>query len=49
VRLTIRLIDGEEISVERHEQSLGLLTESSEVMVSWPSEEATVIASQAEH
>lgn len=49
VRLTIRLIDGEEISVERHEQSIGLLTESSEVMVSWPSEEATVIASQAEH
>jgi ABC-type Fe3+/spermidine/putrescine transport system ATPase subunit len=49
VRLRIRLADGEEISIERHVQSLNLLTESSEVMVSWPSEEATVIASDTKH
>lgn len=49
VQLAIQLINGEEISVERHADSLALLEDSSEVSVSWMADEATVIACAEEH
>ena len=49
VQLAIKLIDGEEISVERHADSLALLEDSSDVLVSWMADEATVIACAQEH